>query len=90
MTILEVAEEICNEEATKHQAHGQEGGVGVGSFNLQLMEGYVAIWVVLNMLLDDRVEGVIHRGIQMFVVQNQRVGSEDLKSGGRRSKLRDK
>lgn len=60
MTILEVAEEVCDEETTKHQAHGQQGSVGVGPFNLQMMDGFVAIWMVLDMLLDDWVEGVVH------------------------------
>lgn len=43
MTILEMAEEVGNEETTKHQAHGQQGSVGVRPFNLKLMNGYVAI-----------------------------------------------
>lgn len=79
MTILETAEEVCNEEAAKHQAHRQQGSVGVGPFNLQLMNSYVAIWMVLDVLLDDWVEGVVHGVVEMFVVQNQRVGFEDLR-----------
>lgn len=43
MAILEMAEEVRNEEAAKHQAHGQQGGVGVGPFDLQLVNGYVAV-----------------------------------------------
>lgn len=60
MTILEMAEEVCNEEAAKHQAHGQQGSVGVGPLNLQLVNGYVAIGMVLDVLRDDRVEGVVN------------------------------
>lgn len=78
MSILERAEEVCNGEATKHQAHGQQGSVGVGPLNLHLMNGYVAVRVVLDVLLDDWVEGIVHCGVQMFIVQNQRVGFEDL------------
>lgn len=90
MAILEMAEEVCNEEATKHQAHGQQGSVGVGPFNLQLVNGYIAIWMVLDMLLDDRVEGVLRRVVQMFIVQNQRVGFEDLRGEVKGSKVRQK
>lgn len=79
MTILELTKEICNEEATKHKAHGQQRSVGIGPFNLHLFNGYVAIWMDLNVLLDDWVEGVVQWIIQMFVVQNQRVGFEDLR-----------
>lgn len=60
MPILEMAEEVCNEEATKHQTHGQQGSVGVGPFDLQLMNSYVAIRMVLDVLLDDWVEGIVH------------------------------
>lgn len=81
MTILELTEEKRNEEATKHQAHWQQGGVGVGPLNLQLVHGYVAVWMVLHVLGDDRVEGVVQRGVQMVVVQDQRVGFEDLREG---------
>ena len=35
--------------------------------------------MVLDVLRKDRVEGVVQRGVQMVVVQNQRVGSEDLR-----------
>lgn len=43
VAILELTEEVCNEEAAKHQAHRQQGSVRVGPFNLQLMNTYVAI-----------------------------------------------
>lgn len=89
MTILETTEEVCNEEATKHQAHGQKGGVGVRPFNLQLMDGKVAVIVVLDMLFDERVKGVVRRVVQVFVVQNQRVGFENLRLKIRQSKIRD-
>lgn len=58
MTSLETAEEVRNEEAAKHQTHGQQSSVGVGPFNLQLVDGNVAISMELDVLLDDRVEGV--------------------------------
>lgn len=44
MAILEMAEEVCNEEATKHQAHGQQGSVGEGPFK-QLVNGLIAFWM---------------------------------------------
>lgn len=84
-----MAKEVCNEEATKHQAHGQQGGVGVGPCNLQLVNGYVATWKVLDMLPEDRVEGVLRWVVQMVVVQNQRVGFEDLRWEVRESRVRD-
>lgn len=37
--------------------------------------------MVLHVLGDDRVEGVVQRGVQMVVVQDQRVGFEDLREG---------
>lgn len=78
VTILELTEEVCDEETAKHQAHGQQGGVGVRPLNLELVNSDVSICVVLDVLCDDRVEGVVQRGVQMFVVQDQRVGFEDL------------
>lgn len=59
MTTLKLTQEVCNEEAAKHQAHGEQGSVGVWPFNLHLMNSYIAIWMDLDMLLDDRVEGVV-------------------------------
>ena len=43
MSILEFTEEECDEEAAEHQAHRQQGRVGVGPFNLKLMNGDVAV-----------------------------------------------
>ena len=82
MTILEETEEVGDGEAAKHQAHGQQGGVGEGPFDLQLVNGHVSVRMVLDVLLDDGVEGVVHRPVQMVVVQDQRVGFEDLQGGG--------
>lgn len=59
MTILELTEEICNEEAAKHQTHRQQGGIGVWPLMLYLVNSHVAIWVKLDMLLINRVEGVV-------------------------------
>ena len=56
MTILELTKEICNEETTKHKAHGQQGSVGIGPFNLH-MNGFVALWVDVHP--EDWVEGVV-------------------------------
>lgn len=90
MAVLEVAEEVCDEEAPKHQAHGQQGSVGVGPFKLQLLNGYIAVWMFLDKLPDDWVEGVIHRAVQMLIVQNQRMCLEDLRGEVRGSKARQK
>lgn len=79
MAILKLTEEVCNEEAAKHQAHREQGSVGVCPFSFQLMNCYIAIWMDLTMLLDDWVERVVQCIIQMFIVQDQRVGFEDLK-----------
>lgn len=79
MTILKLTKEVCNEETAKHQAHRQQGGVGIRPFNLQFFNGHVAIIMDLNVLLYDGVEGVVQCVIQMFVVQDQRVGFEDLR-----------
>lgn len=78
MTILELTEEVCNEEAAKHQAHRQQSSVGVWPLYLHLMNSLVAVWMSLDMLLDDWVEGVVQWVVQMFIVQDQRVGFEDL------------
>lgn len=79
MTSLELTEKVSNEEAAKHQAHGQQGSVGVRPLDLQLLNGYVAVWMDLDVLHDDRVKGVVQRVVEMFVVEDQRVGSEYLK-----------
>lgn len=68
MTILERTEEVGNTEATKHQAHGQQGGVGVSPFDLQLMNCYVSIRVILDVLFDDWVERVVCCVVEMVVV----------------------
>lgn len=78
VTILEMTEEVCNQEATKHQAHRQQGGIGVGPMRLRLVSGDVAMLIDLSVLDEDRVEGVVQCVVQMIVVQNQRVGFEDL------------
>lgn len=88
MAILEMAEEVCNEEATKHQAHGQQGSVGEGPFK-QLVNGLIAFWMWHDFLYD-RVEGVLHRVVHMFIVQNKRVGVEDLRGEVKGSKVRQK
>lgn len=59
MTTLENTEEVRNGEAAKHQAHGQQGGVGEGSFNLPLILGTI-LSSVQNMIMLLRGEGVIH------------------------------
>ena len=79
MSSLELTEEICNEEAAKHQAHRQEGRVGEWPFNLQVCNSYVAICMCFNVLLDDWVEGVVKCVVQVVVVQDQRMGFEDLR-----------
>lgn len=78
MTILELTKEVRNEETTKHKAHGQQGSVGIGPLNLN-MNSFVALWVDVHLI--DWVERVIHCVVQMLVVQNQRVGFEDLIKG---------
>lgn len=79
MTILENTEEVRNGEAAKHQAHGQQGGVGEGSFNLQLINGNILRCIVQNMIMLPWGEGVIHCVVQVLVVQDQRVGFENLR-----------
>lgn len=59
MTRLENTQEVRDGEAAKHQAHGQQGGVGVGPFDLQLVDGDVAVRMVLHVLRDNGDEGVI-------------------------------
>lgn len=76
MSSLELAEKVCNEEATKHQAHGEQGGVREGPLNF-LVDGCVGF--MIDMLLQDGMERIFHGFIQMFVVQDQRVALEDLR-----------
>lgn len=78
MSSLELAEKVCNEEATKHQAHGEQGGVREGPLNF-FVDGSVAIRKELDMLLEDGMERIVHGFIQICVVQDQRVGLEDLR-----------
>lgn len=63
MTGLENTQEVRDGEAAKHQAHGQQGGVGVGPFDLQLVNGDVAVGMVLHVLLDNGDEGVVHGAV---------------------------
>lgn len=84
MARLENTQEVRDGEAAEHQAHGQQGGVGVRPLDLQLVNGDVAIGVELHVLRDDRDEGVVHGVVQVVVVQDQRVGLEDLRAKARR------
>lgn len=68
MSVLEHAQEVRNEEATKHQAHGEQGGVGVGPLDLHLVDGHVAVSMHLLVLRDDGVEGIFFGGVQMLIV----------------------
>lgn len=79
MSVLEHAQEVCDEEAAKHQAHGEQGGVGVGPLDLHLVNGHVAVGMHLLVLTDEGVEGIVFGGVQMLIVQDQWVGLEDLK-----------
>lgn len=79
MAIFEHAEEVCDEETSKHQTHGEKSCVGVRSLYLQLLYCDVAIGMDFNVLLDHRVEWVVMGVVQVVVVQNQRVSFEDLR-----------
>lgn len=70
MTRLENTQEVRDGEAAKHQAHGQQGRVGVGPFHLLHQNGDVAVRIVLQLLRDDRDEGVLHGAVQVVVVQD--------------------
>lgn len=80
MTGLEKTQEVRDGEAAKHQAHGQQGRVGVGPIHLLHQNGDVAVSVVLHLLRDDWDEGVLHGAVQVIVVQDQRMGLEDLRA----------
>lgn len=79
MAILKLTEEVCNEEAAKHQAHREQGSVGVCPFNFNTLNCYISIWMNLNTLRHDWVERIVQCIIQIFIVQDQRMGFEDLK-----------
>lgn len=68
MSVLEHAQEVRDEEAAEHQAHGKQGGVWVGPLDLHLVDGHVAVGMHLLVLGDDGVEGICFRGVQMLVV----------------------
>lgn len=78
LAVLELTEEVSNEEAAKHEAHAEQGSVGVRPLDLQLVDCDVPLLAVLDVLHDDGVERVVQCAVQMFVVQDQRVGFEDL------------
>lgn len=63
VTGLENTQEVRDGEAAKHQTHGEQGGVGVGPFDLQLVNGDVAVGMVLHVLLDNGDEGVVHGAV---------------------------
>lgn len=84
MAILELAEEVSDEEAAEHEAHAQQGSVGVRPLNLQLVDCDVPLVAELDVLHDEGVEGVVQCAVEMFVVQDQRVGFEDLSKGAER------
>lgn len=79
MAILKLTEEVCNEEAAKHQAHREQGSVGVCPFHFNTLNCYISIWMNLNTLRHDWVERIVQCIIQIFIVQDQRMGFEDLK-----------
>lgn len=49
--ILELTEKVGDEEAAKHQAHGEQGGVGVGSFTRFVDVGNIAMLICTVMEL---------------------------------------
>lgn len=84
MTRLENTQEVRDGEAAKHQAHGEQSGVGIGPLQLLHQDGDVAVRMVLQLLRHDWDEGVLHGAVQVVVVQDERMGLEDLrgKEGG--------
>lgn len=68
LSVLKHTQEVRNEEATKHQAHGEQGSVWVWSLDFHLMDGHIAIRMHLLVLSDDGVEGIVFGGIKMVVV----------------------
>lgn len=72
MAVLELPEKECNEEAPKHQAHGEQGGVGVRCQQV-FWSGTVDFIVLLQ-----NMRKVVQGNIQFLVVENQRMGLKDL------------
>ena len=69
MAVLENTQEVGDEEAPEHKAHGQQSSVGVGWWCMFNVSGGFVVHVV---------EGVSTAAVQLDVVQDQRVGFEDL------------
>lgn len=79
--VLKLAQEIGNKEASKHEAHGQQGRVGVRGLDSVDDNSYVASRVVIDdRLLHFRMPGIFQSGIQMVVIQNQRMRLEGLQT----------
>lgn len=85
--VLELPQKIGNEKASQHEAHGQQGCVGVRWFNCVNNNCCVSGCVVINYrLLHSRVPGVFYRWIHVVVVHNQRMILEYLQNRGWRVK----
>ena len=78
-SVLELPQEEGDEEAAQHQAHGEQRGVGVGSVHRHHGDGGVAGGVVVQAVLRHHgVPWLLPGGVQVVVVQDQRVGLEGL------------
>ena len=71
-SILELAQEKSNKETAKHEAHGEEGCVGVRQLNIVDENSCISSGIVIDDgLFHLWVPGVVQRCIQMIVIQNQ-------------------
>lgn len=81
--IFEDAQVVSDGEASQHQTHGQQGGVGVRSHDGLSHHGDVAGGIVTNLLMDHRWEpGVLYGGVKAVIVQDERVGLKYLQQEG--------
>lgn len=78
--VLELPQEVSDEEATQHEAHREQRCIGVGRVNsVDDYRSVASSVVVHDRLFHSWVPGIFNCGIHMVVVQDHRMGLENLK-----------
>lgn len=68
MTILELPEEVRDEETAEHEAHGEQGGVGVRSLSWFVVDSDIAKLILQMLNFGDVLEGILQGTIQTLVI----------------------
>lgn len=78
--VFELPQEESNEEAAKHEAHGEQGCVRVRWFHTVDNNSYVASSIVVDEgFFHLWVPGIFNRCVQVIVIEHQWMGLKGLK-----------